>query len=741
MVRPGVQLAGYVLRNEVGRGPFGTSWLADAGGTHVRLKILNRDFAARPEGSGAIHRLAAAVQVHQALHHDHLVRAFGLLSAPDRGAYGVASEWTEGFSISELQVTDAAKDAEDPTELARLLFLFEELGDALGWLHARGLVHGNLKPTNVLVQRGDFGPVPKLLDLTWSAIGVAALPGSVISPEQYAGQVPGAASDQWAFGALMTGRLMRSDGRLGRLPGALADALSRMNAPHPGERFPSMKEAVAELRAVRSGLERARILRTGRARPEDSRVAAPPVPEARRMQHPGPLRGAGTALFGSEMGPALEGVPEAPAPEPVRAHAERSRGEADRAAATDAASDPLDPFLAERPTQPIGPAVRKAAAAGAAPNAGAPEQAPEPAPEPAPLDLAPAPGPGQTAETLEAPILQAPSFGPLTAALKRRVGHPDREADGSREALDVDSPEAETGRAARRLAPAALAEGDLQVSPEGRLPHDSQAVIQLRPKTPVRVLGTAAAVLILALGAWWMFGQDGAPPAANGRPSPPLEEAMPTAPRTTEADGRKPNGPEGPPAGDGQAAEASPSSKASSKMPRLRADADRAATGPSPEGAASPGSSEATTVERKPEAPEGKLACLDGKLQGCVRWGDWATDAGRVRDARSAFHRACRGGSAYGCIEAMRWWSGSGAPGAEAKALAYLEAGCRLDDAPACHHAARYHRTGVAGDIDRERARQLQTKACALGRLDSCRNGRASNRPDMLANQTSAADD
>lgn len=281
---PGRQIGGYEIRAILGRGPFGVSMEAlDSAGQPVLLKLFHPEFAERAEGKAAFDRLKRAVRAHQKVQHPYVASVSDFVDEPEQRAVGAVCSLHEGFPLEQLEVSTAARRGDDPSELSRLLFFFEELGDALHWLHERRIVHGNLKSGNVLVQRGDFGIIPKILDLSWSSMGVAASAGNIfISPEQFAGQVPTKASDQWAFGMLIARSVGDEDMDVGGAPRLLVEILERMRQRQAGHRFASMKEAVDGLRAVRSDLERARVLsRSARFRQESEGQL--PVPSARAL--------------------------------------------------------------------------------------------------------------------------------------------------------------------------------------------------------------------------------------------------------------------------------------------------------------------------------------------------------------------------------------------------------------------------------------------------------------------------
>lgn len=157
MLAAGTNVDGFVLVRVLGEGPLGVSWLArDARrGTPATVKLL-----AHPS-KNAFNKLVAAMK---STAHASSPRIQGVLRSvqePDFGALGIALEHIEGQTFDQVEV--------DPQRLVLYLRWFEMLARTLGALHAKGLAHGSVKPTNVIVTND--GEV-KVLDLVWAQLRV-----------------------------------------------------------------------------------------------------------------------------------------------------------------------------------------------------------------------------------------------------------------------------------------------------------------------------------------------------------------------------------------------------------------------------------------------------------------------------------------------------------------------------------------------------------------------------------------
>jgi serine/threonine protein kinase len=166
-----------------------------------------------------------------------------------------------------------------PIAADKAMRLAIELAGAIEAAHARGILHGDLKPGNVIVTRGsakllDFGVAlaraQSPSDVVAAKVSAATIGVAYLSPEQAQGRVPDVRSDIFSFGALLyemlsghrafTGgssadvvqAVLREDPKPFAMPEALARVVWGCLVKNPDERFQRMSEVRAALVAIQS---------------------------------------------------------------------------------------------------------------------------------------------------------------------------------------------------------------------------------------------------------------------------------------------------------------------------------------------------------------------------------------------------------------------------------------------------------------------------------------------------------
>lgn len=144
----------YRIINIIAQGAHGTVYLAQQQPTHrlVALKILNP----HADAVDVVERLRDLQQGLAALAHPHAARVFDVGLIAERRPY-VVTEYVGGAAIT----TYCEQSQHD--RLTRLRFL-DTVSDVIDRAHGRGITHGAIKPSNVLVLRNLGDPMVKVLD-------------------------------------------------------------------------------------------------------------------------------------------------------------------------------------------------------------------------------------------------------------------------------------------------------------------------------------------------------------------------------------------------------------------------------------------------------------------------------------------------------------------------------------------------------------------------------------------------
>ena len=188
----------YQLIGRLGAGGMGRVFLGvSTAGRPVAVKIIHAELAADPE-----FRARFAVEVAAARKVSGLFTALVVDANVGAPVPWLATAYVNGPSLSE-----AVRDG-GPLSVPSLLALAAGLAKSLSAIHAAGVVHGDLKPSNVLLALDG----PRVIDFGISQAAEAAPPGraglvvgtpSFMSPEQAAGQPVGPLSDVFSLGAVL----------------------------------------------------------------------------------------------------------------------------------------------------------------------------------------------------------------------------------------------------------------------------------------------------------------------------------------------------------------------------------------------------------------------------------------------------------------------------------------------------------------------------------------------------------
>ena len=245
------QVGAYAVRRYVARGGMGLVLQAlDEDGTPVAIKVPNPQVAANPRWR---QRFEREVETLQRLNHPNLIRLL------DHGKIcelrWVVMEWVEWGDNDQTLAhwLKAWLDVGQVPPLADLSLILQQIIAGLEYLHRMGVIHRDLKPTNVLLSGGgevkliDFGLARELdggdntsLTQTGATTGTMAY----MAPEQWHGGELTPAVDVYALGVmwheLLTGkrpgRRLKLTTERADCPPEWADALEQCLEDEPGLR-------------------------------------------------------------------------------------------------------------------------------------------------------------------------------------------------------------------------------------------------------------------------------------------------------------------------------------------------------------------------------------------------------------------------------------------------------------------------------------------------------------------------
>ena len=219
----------------------------------VALKLIRADLAGDED---FVDSFKQEVRLTRQIAHPNVCRVHDL--GDSHGLLFFSMEWLEGETLSKKLKDQPAMAPERALEIA------EGIGQALGAAHARGIVHRDLEPSNVMI---DAAGAVHVMDF-----GIAVGPGSTaeppsgtpayMSPEQWRGEMPDARSDLYSLGLILLEMLGQEPLAPGeRIPAQLPPLLRRKLGPilesllaeDKEARCPSAEKAVAVLRRAREG--------------------------------------------------------------------------------------------------------------------------------------------------------------------------------------------------------------------------------------------------------------------------------------------------------------------------------------------------------------------------------------------------------------------------------------------------------------------------------------------------------
>jgi len=229
-------IPGYIVQGLIGKGGMGRVYRAEQLTTHrpVAIKLLTMGSVDESRLRGFRHEAATLGQ----LEHPHIVPLY------DFGEHNGVPYLVVRF-LSGGTVADRLKSG--PIEINTALRWITDVADALDTAHRRGIIHRDVKPSNLLLDEidniylGDFGIAATMVDLQAAPRSGSA---AYASPEQARGEAPVARSDIYSLAAttfeMLTGKKpYEADTALGMM-------VRHMNDPIPSPRMllPTLPAAV-----------------------------------------------------------------------------------------------------------------------------------------------------------------------------------------------------------------------------------------------------------------------------------------------------------------------------------------------------------------------------------------------------------------------------------------------------------------------------------------------------------------
>ena len=262
----------YAIERELGRGGMGAVYLARDRELDrpVALKVLPPEFALVPD---LRERFLRETRTAASFSHPNIVPVFSI--EEHDGLLAFAMGFVEGESVSQRVKRSG------PLSVREIVRLLQDVGYALAYAHGRGVVHRDIKPDNIMLERATGRALLMDFGISRAITTQAATPGltrvgevvgtpEFMSPEQAAGDDLSGRSDLYSLGLVAwfaaTGELAISGdstqkiivrqitepippigARRTDLPPALAEAIDRCLLKDPDERFANAESLVDTL--------------------------------------------------------------------------------------------------------------------------------------------------------------------------------------------------------------------------------------------------------------------------------------------------------------------------------------------------------------------------------------------------------------------------------------------------------------------------------------------------------------
>jgi serine/threonine protein kinase len=298
-LEPGAQVGPYKILGELGRGGMATVYRAYQPNLEreVALKVLPEVLVEEPGFKTRFHREAVAVA---RLQHPNILSVFD--HGEQDGVTYIVSEYIEGGTL--------AARLGAPIQIDYVVRLLRPIADALDYAHSEGIVHRDVKPSNILLDlRGtpilsDFG-LARMADAVdqqrLTQTGTMVGTPTYMAPEQCAGMEAGPAADIYAL-AVIAYEMLCGRVPFTGLPLSVIAAHQVKQPPMPRKINPSLPVAVEQALLTglakdpshrpETGLDFIDLIASGVTTPLPLNTPPPPPPDAGPILTPPPGRSA-----------------------------------------------------------------------------------------------------------------------------------------------------------------------------------------------------------------------------------------------------------------------------------------------------------------------------------------------------------------------------------------------------------------------------------------------------------------
>jgi serine/threonine protein kinase len=264
VLSPGSRFAGYVVESVVGVGGIGTLYRARQLRLDrpVALKVVESEVARDPVARERLRREARAVA---SLDHPNVVPLYE--AGEEDGTIYIVTRWIDGTELGALIQSGGPLD---PAGAARAT---AQIAAALEMAHEKGLVHRDVKPSNVIltdeghVYLTDFG-LAKRAETAPGLTRADLMLGTVdyVAPEQIEGSAPDARSDVYSLGCVLF-EMLTGAAPFANQKGGMAKMWAQVNADPP-----SVKDRRADVPQALEDVMRRAMAKDPDARPSAARL-------------------------------------------------------------------------------------------------------------------------------------------------------------------------------------------------------------------------------------------------------------------------------------------------------------------------------------------------------------------------------------------------------------------------------------------------------------------------------------